>query len=144
MYCVHLHALCPSAAKSDLAPHHLQHVYAAQTFDKAATESESAWMSKQRSPVLTEFWDVVQWVAIHANPKFVLKTDDDAYVSCTALVGVLQGLCLNTDCENERVYFGQEKRNGVVITEEDSKWSNLEYFQLTGLKEYVPYMLGGG
>ena len=60
----------------------------------------------------------MQWVAMHAQPKFVLKTDDDAYVSCAALVGVLQGLCLNPDCENERVYFGQEKRNGVVITEE--------------------------
>ena len=86
----------------------------------------------------------VQWVAMHAEPKFVLKTDDDAYVSCTALVDVLRGLCHSADCKNERIYFGQEKRNGVVITEEDSKWSNLEYFQLTGLKEYVPYMLGGG
>lgn len=86
----------------------------------------------------------MQWVAIHAEPKYILKTDDDAYVSCAALVDVLRGLCLNPDCQNERVYFGQEKRNGVVITEEDSKWSNLEYFQLTGLKEYVPYMLGGG
>ena len=93
---------------------------------------------------LTKCCDAMQWVAIHAQPKFVLKTDDDAYVSCSALVNVLQGLCLNPDCTNERVYFGQEKRNGVVITEEDSKWSNLEYFQLTGLKEYVPYMLGGG
>lgn len=86
----------------------------------------------------------LQWVTLHAQPKFVLKTDDDAYVSCAALVEVLQGLCRNPDCLNERLYFGQEKRNGVVITEEDSKWSNLEYFQLTGLKEYVPYMLGGG
>lgn len=87
---------------------------------------------------------MVQWAAIHAEPKYVLKTDDDAYVSCAVLVDVLRGLCLNPDCQNEGVYFGQEKRNGVVITEEDSKWSNLEYFQLTGLKEYVPYMLGGG
>ena len=86
----------------------------------------------------------VQWVTMNAEPKFVLKTDDDAYVSCAALVEVLQGLCHHPDCLHERLYFGQEKRNGVVITEEDSKWSNLEYFQLTGLKEYVPYMLGGG
>ncbi len=86
----------------------------------------------------------MQWMTMNAEPKFVLKTDDDAYVSCAALVEVLQGLCHHPDCLNERLYFGQEKRNGVVITEEDSKWSNLEYFQLTGLKEYVPYMLGGG
>ncbi|KAL0018949.1 hypothetical protein WJX77_003320 [Trebouxia sp. C0004] len=86
----------------------------------------------------------IQWVTMNAEPKFVLKTDDDAYVSCAALVEVLQGLCHHPNCLNERLYFGQEKRHGVVITEEDSKWSNLEYFQLTGLKEYVPYMLGGG
>ena len=40
--------------------------------------------------------------------------------------------------------MGAEKRNGVVITEAGNKWSNLEYFQLTGIREYVPYMFGGG
>ena len=37
-----------------------------------------------------------------------------------------------------------EKRNGEVITEKGNKWSNLEYFNLTGLREYAPYMMGGG
>lgn len=86
----------------------------------------------------------LQWVAANVQPKFVLKTDDDAYVSCAKLIAELKSLCKNPDCQNESMYFGQEKHNGVVITEDDSKWSNLEYFQLTGLKEYVPYMLGGG
>lgn len=39
---------------------------------------------------------------------------------------------------------GEEKRNGEVIVEEGHKWSNEEYFRLTGLKEYAPYMFGGG
>lgn len=43
-----------------------------------------------------------------------------------------------------RLYLGMEKRNGEVIVEEGHKWSNTEYFRLTGLKEYAPYMLGGG
>ncbi len=40
--------------------------------------------------------------------------------------------------------MGAEKRNGVVITDAGNKWSNLEYFKLTGIREYVPYMFGGG
>ena len=40
--------------------------------------------------------------------------------------------------------MGVEKRNGVVITEEGHKWSNAEYYALTGIKEYAPYMFGGG
>lgn len=43
-----------------------------------------------------------------------------------------------------RLYLGCEKRNGEVITDEANKWSNLEYFRLTGLREYAPYMMGGG
>jgi hypothetical protein len=43
-----------------------------------------------------------------------------------------------------RLYLGSEKRNGEVITDEANKWSNLEYFRLTGLREYAPYMMGGG
>ncbi len=52
--------------------------------------------------------------------------------------------CRAADCDGERLYMGAEKRNGVVITEEGNKWSNLEYFHLTGIREYAPYMFGGG
>ncbi len=52
--------------------------------------------------------------------------------------------CKNPDCEDEAMYMGVEKRNGVVITEAGHKWSNAEYFALTGIKEYAPYMFGGG
>lgn len=53
-------------------------------------------------------------------------------------------LCRNPDCESEALYMGVEKRNGVVITEAGHKWSNTEYFHLTGIREYAPYMFGGG
>ena len=43
-----------------------------------------------------------------------------------------------------RLYLGMEKRNGEVIMDATNKWSNLEYFKLTGLREYAPYMMGGG
>lgn len=53
-------------------------------------------------------------------------------------------LCQDPGCAGERLYMGAEKRNGVVITEDGNKWSNLEYFHLTGIREYAPYMFGGG
>lgn len=53
-------------------------------------------------------------------------------------------LCKYPDCASERLYMGAEKRNGVVITEDGNKWANVEYFQLTGIREYAPYMFGGG
>ena len=52
--------------------------------------------------------------------------------------------CRVPGCEGEKLYMGAEKRNGVVITDAGNKWSNLEYFKLTGIREYVPYMFGGG
>lgn len=52
--------------------------------------------------------------------------------------------CKRPDCLHEKLYLGVEKRNGAVITEEGHKWSNTEYFKLTGLREYAPYMYGGG
>lgn len=53
-------------------------------------------------------------------------------------------LCREPSCASERLYMGAEKRNGVVITEDGNKWTNMEYFQLTGIREYTPYMFGGG
>ncbi len=47
-------------------------------------------------------------------------------------------------CLWRRLYLGMEKRNGEVIMDASNKWSNLEYFKLTGLREYAPYMMGGG
>ena len=40
--------------------------------------------------------------------------------------------------------MGEEKRNGEVITAAGNKWSNVEYWEHTGLRQYMPYMFGGG
>ena len=52
--------------------------------------------------------------------------------------------CRSADCRNERLYLGEEKRNGEVITASGNKWSNVEYWEHMGLREYMPYMFGGG
>lgn len=66
-----------------------------------------------------------------------------AYNHATVHLRAVQ-LCKYPDCASERLYMGAEKRNGVVITEDGNKWANVEYFQLTGIREYAPYMFGGG
>ena len=40
--------------------------------------------------------------------------------------------------------MGEEKRRGQVITTKGDKWNNEEYWHHTRLREYFPYMFGGG
>jgi Galactosyltransferase len=44
----------------------------------------------------------IEWMVDHVNPKFVLKTDDDAYVDPAAITAELRKLCVNPDCREER------------------------------------------
>ncbi|RMZ52872.1 hypothetical protein APUTEX25_000991 [Auxenochlorella protothecoides] len=94
--------------------------------------------------IVVKVWSMVEWVVAHTNPNFIMKTDDDAYIDCPALVKDLRSRCQNADCRNERLYWGEEKRKGEVIVTSGNKWSNEEYWKYTGLKEYFPYMFGGG
>jgi hypothetical protein len=50
--------------------------------------------------------------------------DDDAYVDCERLVADLRSRCRNPDCRNERLYMGEEKRNGDVILDAVSSEPN--------------------
>ena len=44
----------------------------------------------------------VEWLVANVNPKFVLKTDDDAYVDTSNMVTALRELCQNPNCTDER------------------------------------------
>ena len=44
----------------------------------------------------------VEWLVENVNPKFVLKTDDDAYVDTAHMVTALKELCQQPNCEDER------------------------------------------
>ena len=94
--------------------------------------------------IVFKIYLLVEWAVANVDARFILKTDDDAYVDAAALVAELRVLCRSPDCTDEKLYLGEEKRNGEVIVEDGHKWSNQEYFRLTGLKEYAPYMFGGG
>ena len=71
---------------------------------------------------------------MHQRPEPMTLTDDHSCAWCKFTTK-------NSCC---RLYLGSEKRNGEVITDAANKWSNVEYFRLTGLREYAPYMMGGG
>lgn len=94
--------------------------------------------------IVFKIYLLVEWAVANVDARFILKTDDDAYVDAARLVAELRVLCRSADCSDEKLYMGEEKRNGEVIVEDGHKWSNEEYFRLTGLKEYAPYMFGGG
>jgi hypothetical protein len=39
---------------------------------------------------------------------FVLKTDDDSFVSVPAMVADLRARCTSTDCAGEKLYMGYQ------------------------------------
>lgn len=43
-----------------------------------------------------------EWLVDNVNPRFVLKTDDDAYVDSGNMVAALRALCKNPNCTDER------------------------------------------
>ena len=50
-----------------------------------------------------------EWVVLHLNPNFILKTDDDAYVDCARLVADLRQRCverLGEACDSSFIRAG--------------------------------------
>ena len=43
-----------------------------------------------------------EWLVDNVNPRFILKTDDDAYVDSGNMVTALRELCQNPNCTDER------------------------------------------
>ena len=64
--------------------------------------------------------------------RFILKTDDDAFVNVPAFVQQLRMLCESPDCRHERLYMGKQCRRGKVILSPGHKWDNGAYYNHTG------------
>ena len=64
--------------------------------------------------------------------RFILKTDDDAFVNVPAFVQQLRLLCESPDCRRERLYMGKQCRRGKVILSPGHKWDNGAYYNHTG------------
>ena len=64
--------------------------------------------------------------------RFILKTDDDAFVNVPVFVQQLRLLCESPDCRRERLYMGKQCRRGQVILSPGHKWNNGIYYNHTG------------
>jgi hypothetical protein len=67
---------------------------------------------------------VFEYALRHYDARFVLKTDDDAYVNVRHLLAQLRMLCESPDCRRERLYMGRLCTDGEVFTAPGHKWNN--------------------
>ncbi|CAL8463439.1 g2973 [Coccomyxa elongata] len=94
--------------------------------------------------ILLKTFFVLEYAIKHYDVRFILKTDDDAYVHVEALVHQLRLLCMSADCRNERLYMGRMCTESEVLLQPGHKWNNIVFYNHTGLKTYPNYMMGGG
>ncbi|CAL5223668.1 g6216 [Coccomyxa viridis] len=94
--------------------------------------------------ILLKTFFVLEYAIKHYDVRFILKTDDDAYVHVEALVHQLRLLCISPDCRNERLYMGRMCTESEVLLQPGHKWNNIVFYNHTGLKTYPNYMMGGG
>ena len=94
--------------------------------------------------ILLKTFFVLEYAIKHYDVRFILKTDDDAYVHVEALVHQLRLLCMSPDCRNERLYMGRMCTESEVLLQPGHKWNNIVFYNHTGLKTYPNYMMGGG
>ena len=90
----HRHAHCSAATKSTLCWRQAEATSA--TLEEAAAHGDMILVdggtgTDYRSIVYKTF-ALVQWVVANRQPKFILKTDDDAYVHTANLVDALRAV----------------------------------------------------
>ncbi|KAL6785480.1 hypothetical protein ACKKBF_B00425 [Auxenochlorella protothecoides x Auxenochlorella symbiontica] len=94
--------------------------------------------------ILYKTYHVLEYAVRHYDVKFVLKTDDDAFIYVAPLVAQLRALCEHPDCEGERIYMGRMAHHSEVLLQQGHKWNNDIFYNHTGLKTYPTYAMGGG
>ena len=83
-----------------------------------------------------------EWTARSVAFKYLLKTDDDAFVCGARLISLLAPL------PRLGLYLGALTANKTVVTSRASpsyeRWSDPEYVRIFGSAVYAPYMQGAG
>eukprot|EP00892_Ulva_mutabilis_P006228 jgi/Ulvmu1/3978/UM182_0006.1 len=82
--------------------------------------------------------------ALKIGARWLLKTDDDAYVNIPQTVQNLLQLCTTAKCNHERAYLGTFIGGAPVMMEAKHKWHNEAYIMHAAVTNYPPYALGGG
>ena len=83
--------------------------------------------------ILYKTYYVLEYAVINFNVKFVLKTDDDAFINVAPLMHQLHMLCVTQDCQNERIYMGKMAKESEVLLQPGHKWNNIIFHNHTGI-----------
>ncbi|KAK9815952.1 hypothetical protein WJX72_012497 [[Myrmecia] bisecta] len=94
--------------------------------------------------ILYKTYFVLEHAVTHFDVRFILKTDDDAFINVKPLIGQLRLLCESPACKQERIYMGRMAKDSEVLLQPGHKWNNIIFHNHTGLKQYPNYMMGGG
>ena len=82
--------------------------------------------------ILYKTYYVLEYAVTNFNVKFVLKTDDDAFINVEPLMSQLHLLCTSDDCTNERIYMGRMAKESEVLLQPGHKWNNIIFHNHTG------------
>jgi len=66
--------------------------------------------------ILYKTYYVMEYAVAHYDVRFVLKTDDDAFINVQPLMNQLKLLCETPDCGNERIYMVGHLSPGPILT----------------------------
>lgn len=82
--------------------------------------------------ILFKTYYVLEYAVSNYDVKFVLKTDDDAFINVEPLINQLHLLCITEDCTNERIYMGRMAKESEVLLQPGHKWNNIVFHNHTG------------
>lgn len=82
--------------------------------------------------ILFKTYFVLEYAITHYDVRYILKTDDDAFVNHRALIQQLRWLCSTPGCRTERVYMGKMAKESEVLLQPGHKWNNMVFYNHTG------------
>ena len=82
--------------------------------------------------ILFKTYYVLEYAVTNYDVKYVLKTDDDAFINVEPLINQLHLLCMTEDCTNERIYMGRMAKESEVLLQPGHKWNNIVFHNHTG------------
>ena len=82
--------------------------------------------------ILYKTYFVLEHAVATYDVKFILKTDDDAFINIRALIMQLRLLCQTPGCRTERVYMGKMAKESEVLLQPGHKWNNIVFYNHTG------------
>lgn len=88
--------------------------------------------------ILFKTYYVLEYAVTNFDVKFVLKTDDDAFINIAPLMSQLHLLCITEECRNERIYMGRMAKESEVLLQPGHKWNNIIFHNHTGTPVHIP------